>query len=311
MNHNNNDILVGGENNDDQILQQHDFFDTEHQQIVENETINPQEQKVEDDLAIKEWIDMNGFGVCWELMSFFLAMLFHGNELNHDIQRLYNEPILAQALYCVKTTLVSLFLVRVGYPGILMNRYLRLQSFTGMLLYLLIYLIHIVFIMDYITFLDTNCIPNSWLCTFLGSTHAYIFSLCIFFHGPTSLILFPLRLIINRQKEPTQNVYFIKFCLLVTVNVWIYIFATHQDQKYNHTSKVLLGESQGNQLAKETLDIIQWIIIPFAKLCITFFIIAICKFIIDCIVRPAIPRALQLIRQRRNILLPQHVVHLE
>ena len=84
------------------------------------------------------------------------------------------------------------------------------------------------------------------------------------------MIIFPLKFLLDDKHPPhdSKMMYRLKFYTLLSVEIWIYIAAVYQDKKYNYTDEVLYGDSSGNLVAKDVVQVRQMIIVPFVKTCV-------------------------------------------
>ena len=254
----------------------------------------------------KEWVRLNGFGFCWDVLSYprYFLILIHNND-DHQIQLLF------KLLFLGISVMHFCFFVRFGTIGMFLNQQLKLsvnKSIDGMLIYLVSFLLCITS-SKYITNLLEGQ-ESSMFCKFLTGLYMLVSTFFFRLHGATAIILFPLKFLLDIQHPPHDSnmIYLMKFCALLTVEVWIYIATvSYQDKKYNYTYDVRFGDSSGNLFAMDIVQVTQMIIIPFAKI-YAFLCIAVCGCLI--VVYGIIQPAVRLIRRNR-ILLPRYGVHLE
>ena len=284
--------------------------------LIAVESTEPQVLKDGADAAEKD--DLFFFGFCWDTLSYFIFFLFvlHDGPSAQNyvdlLRRQSNAALLIQgSSFLVMIGLQILFFKKCGPPGMLMCQTLQLharKNVAGMLIYLVLFLINL----SCSTYCDRLLRDHrdSLFCVLMAALYVFFYSTFLVCHGAAALIFFPLKYLSDSRNPPCEDkmMFRIKFCVLLTVEVWIYIVAVQQDKKYNHTYEVLHGKADGNLLAKSVIFVTQMIIIPFAKAYV-FIIISGCGvlLLVECILQPAI----QIVRRLRSMLLPRHVVHLE
>lgn len=115
------------------------------------------------------------------------------------------------------------------------------------------------------------------------------------------MVLFPLRLIYNHFKHNADGsmLFFTKLFLLVTIDVWLYVFCKYRDQRYNDSTKALVDDTGGALVAKCTLTILNRVLIPGVKsivcLFVLFFVTAFSVGILQVVAVPA----LRFVQRRR------------
>ena len=266
-----------------------------------------EQQELDNEASAKEWVRLNGFGVYWDIVTYSLFFLFESKKVTQQL----NEKKSYEYFYVhiIFSVMILFFVQRFGPPGIFMSQQLKLyvgKSVTGMLIYLVIFLINVLSSKHIISFLTDG---DSFFGCLLAIIYIFTYSSFLLGHGSTAMVLFPIKLLVDFSHPPHDSKIknSLKFCSIVAIESWIYIAAVYQDKKDNHTNKVLAGESAGNMLAKDVIRVTHVIIIPLAKTLTFLFIAGIgCSIVVECLVQPAVAMV-----RRNRLVLPRHFVHFD
>ena len=273
--------------------------------------------KAESEIWAKEWVRLNGFGVTWDILGFFLFIVSSWNNAMHKVSDSVQKQSSTTWLVYLPVVLVPIQIVLIhqfGTPGIFMSQQLKIyinKSVAGMLIYLLILLVSIVSSSNIFNFLAGQ--EDSLCCAVLTLLYVYFYSTFLLRHGSAAMVLFPLKVLFEQNKPPcdSKTELCLKFCTLVSIEALIYIVAINHDKNYNHATKLLSGDPITNRLTKDAINVTQMIIFPVSKMIFFIFLLLILTtigylIVQDCIVQPAIA----LVRRNRFVL-PRNVLHLE
>ena len=276
---------------------------------------DPSKLTEQEEQCAKEFVRLNGFGIAWDILSFFILLVFEWQnfmqQLSDSVQKQsYATLLILGFLFLILLPIQIILLFEFGTPGIFMSRQLKInvrKSMTGMVIYLVVLLISLVSSTHIFNFFKGH--EDRLFCAMLACIYNFSCSTFLLGHGSAALVLFPLK-VLCEPFDPlcdSETIYFLKFCTLGAIEAWIYIAALYCDKNYNQTSELHAGESSANLLAKEVIGITQMIIIPTTKL-ILLYLLIVCGYLIvrDCIVLPAIA----LVRRNRFVL-PRHAMHIE
>ena len=111
-----------------------------------------EQQKLDDEAAVKEWVSLYGLGVYWDVVSFAFFFISHLQDvilkMPDYLRKASTTTLFAQGfVILLLIALQLLFMHRFGAPGSFMSQYLKLyvtKSVSGKLLYLTIVLIYIL-----------------------------------------------------------------------------------------------------------------------------------------------------------------------
>lgn len=229
-------------------------------------------------LEADEWVKLNIFGVCWDVVSYSLFIIFSLHNFTPQkaldyalqIQNQSHVELIAQGFAILVMLAVQFFFIgRFGPPGIFMCQQLKLydsKNIAGMLVYFVIFLVNILLSMHIFSFLNTHS-NYGFFALLLAVIYVLFYSMFLLTHGATAMVLFPLKFLSDNKYPPhdSKTIFYLKFFTLLSVEVWIYIASVYQDKKYNHTYEVLYGDADGNLLARHVVQMTQMIIIPFTK----------------------------------------------
>lgn len=244
------------------------------------------------------WIAENGFGLLWDVLSHCCLFIYF--RPSREVQMMLEHPLYFM-LQLGTSNAVGLLCARFGLPGIILNRKMKLGSSTfGILLWFLSFFFCLATDAEFLQFMRARCPEDPLPCfpfMVIPERIHDIFSV----YGPLSMVLFPLRLIYNHFKHNADGsmLFFTKLFLLVTIDVWLYVFCKYRDQRYNDSTKALVDDTGGALVAKCTLTILNRVLIPGVKsivcLFVLFFVTAFSVGILQVVAVPA----LRFVQRRR------------
>jgi hypothetical protein len=198
------------------------------------------ESKRMDELEKMLWerISKNGFASLW--MALGMWCNFRYSDYNEDL------GMMKRLVFCLE----------VGSLSFILDGWLKLSRFQGMVIWYLGYFVCLAFEVNIAVFLRQQCAVLPWQCLpiYVSTLMVYVF---VATHGPWSLVLFPMRLIYNflAEREEDARSVAMKLCILISIELLLYVYCQDYD---------IVGGKCGT-VAKCTLTMFHYVVMPVTK----------------------------------------------
>jgi hypothetical protein len=262
--------------------------------VIDDDVATDPESKKVDQLeeVFREWISANGFAALWMLLGMWCRFRYADSRVD---LRMMKRPV-----FCVLYGACNVgFGWTFGSPSFILDRTLKLSRFQGMLIWFLGYFACLAVDMDVDSFVKRQSAdyPLSCLPMYFSTTLVFVF---VATHGPWSLVLFPLRLIYNylANREEDARSFAMKLCTLMTIELLLYINCQYNDQRFNDSSKSVLNDKGGAELAKYTLTIFHDIVMPVTKTVLSLALLCVLGIFATLILLDTAIWALRFVRRR-------------
>jgi hypothetical protein len=180
-----------------------------------------------------ERISKNGFASLW--MALGMWCNFRYSDYNEDL------GMMKRLVFCLE----------VGSLSFILDGWLKLSRFQGMVIWYLGYFVCLAFEVNIAVFLRQQCAVLPWQCLpiYVSTLMVYVF---VATHGPWSLVLFPMRLIYNflAEREEDARSVAMKLCILISIELLLYVYCQDYDMRNGgkvHAHHVSLCRDAGHQ----------------------------------------------------------------